>query len=190
MPLLIPDISHYEPNVQFHDIAAGGVPCVIVKATQGTSYTDPDFADFMERGRSVGLIMGAYAYINPGNGAGQADYLLNVSHLQAGDLQPIVDAEALGLTKATTEAALTELEAQGKKPILYASYAFWRDNLGSPTRWPLWMAAYRAVMPTLPSAVKLFAWQFSDHAVVPGIAEPCDCSHFFGTADDLAAYCV
>ncbi|MGI4789235.1 MAG: glycoside hydrolase family 25 protein [Janthinobacterium lividum] len=190
MTLLIPDVSHFEPDIQFHDMANAGIPAFITKSTQGTDYTDPTYLDFMARGRSVGLIAGAYAFINPSNGAAQAEYFLHVAHLQAGDLQPIVDAEKLGLTKATTEAALTDLEQRGHKPILYASFAFWRDVLGSPSRWPLWLAAYRAVMPVLPAGVTLFAWQYTDSATVAGVARTCDASHFYGTADDLSAYLI
>jgi GH25 family lysozyme M1 (1,4-beta-N-acetylmuramidase) len=188
--LLVPDISHYEPNVQFHDIKASGVPCVITKATQGTSYTDPTFLDFLARGRSVGLIMGAYAFLNPGGGAAQADYLLEVGHLTSGDLQPIVDAEKLGLTKETTFAALEELTRRGYAPILYASLSFFGDVLGNPTDYPLWLAAYRAVLPDLPGSVALFAWQYTDRGHCPGVATTCDCSHFYGSLDDLKSYCI
>ena len=186
-----PDLSHYEPDVQFHEIAAGGAPLVITKATQGTGYVDPTYKDFAARIRSVGMILGAYVFLDVGPEAPQIAHFLSVAHLQAGDLQPVVDAEAQGLGKAETFAALRDLEGRGYRPILYASLSFFHDALGSPCDWWLWLAAYRDNLPTLPNGVKLFAWQHTDHATFPGVAHPCDASYLYVPVPTLAAtFCI
>jgi len=188
--LRFPDLSHYEPDVQFHAMIAGGVPAFITKATQGSSNTDPTYAHFSARGRSVGLIAGAYSYLAPGDPVPQIDHFLSVAGLQAGDLPPIIDAEATGLSKGQTFAALQQFESRGFRPILYCSLSFFKDVLGAPTDWPLWLAAYRPYLPPLPEGVTLFAWQHTDHGVCPGVAQPCDMNYFYGDLSALKRFCL
>jgi GH25 family lysozyme M1 (1,4-beta-N-acetylmuramidase) len=185
-----PDLSHYTQGVDFHAMKAGGVPCFITKASQGASNTDPTYADFHARGRSVGLIVGAYTFINPGDEQGTVDHFLATAKLQSGDLQPIVDAEAAGLSRAQTVQAMRALEARKYHPILYCSISFFTDVLAAPDNWPVWVAAYRAHEPQLPSGVTRFAWQYSDHGVCPGVANPCDMNQFDGDIGALKAFCI
>lgn len=185
-----PDVSHYEPKIQFGELKASGVPCVITKATQGASNTDPTYADFIKRGRSVGLIMGAYTFLNPSDPAPQIEHFLATAKLQPGDLQPIVDAEATGLSRAQTVAAMRALEAKKYHPILYCSLAYFLNVLEAPDNWPLWLAAYRSVLPPLPKGVTLFAWQNTDSAVFAGVGSPCDGNQFYGSLADLKKYTI
>ena len=188
-----PDISHYtDPaSIDFHAVANGGVPLVITKASQGSHYTDPTYAGFAQRIRSVPLILGAYCYLNVAPEGPQVAHFIDVAHLQKGDLQPVIDAEEAGLGKDETFAAMEDLEGRGFSPILYASRSFFTDVLGSPTKWWLWMAAYRATLPTLPVGVRLFAWQHADAASCPGIAHPVDMSYLYVPVADLKTkFCI
>lgn len=190
--LLIPDISHHNTltDSAMHDMKAAGYPVVINKATQGGSNIDATFADRLARERSVGLIPGSYAFLDPNpSGIKQAQHYLKVAHLQKGDLQPIVDAESLGLTRTTFLQAMYTLEGQGYRPILYSYKSFW-ESLGSPVRWPLWIAGYTKSMPSLPASAEVFAWQYTDKEQVAGVVGPCDCSKFFGTLLDLKKYLI
>ena len=188
-----PDISHYTSGmINFHAVAnLGGCPLVICKSSQGRGYTDPTFAGFAQRIRSVPLILGAYCYLDTGPEAPQVAHFIDVSHLQKGDLQPVIDAEAAGLGKAATLATMADLEGRGYRPILYCSLSFFSDVLGSPTDWWLWVAAYRKTLPRLPAGVKLFGWQSSDNAACPGIPDPCDMSYLYVPVADLATkFCI
>lgn len=185
-----PDLSHYEPEVQFHGVADGGVPLVIIKATEGDRYIDPDYADFAARIRSVSLILGAYVFEDAAPADAQIAHFLSAAHLQSGDLQPVVDAEKLGLTRQEVFDALHDLEARGFAPILYASVAFWRDVLGSPTAWWLWIAAYWGQMPAMPAGARVLAWQHTDAGICPGVARPCDMSYLLVPVADLPKFCI
>ena len=188
-----PDISHYtDPSsIDFHAVAAGGVPLVICKASQGRGYTDPAYAGFASRIRSVPLILGAYCYLDVAPEGPQVSHFINVAHMQKGDLQPVIDAEAAGLGRQETFAAMADLEGRGYRPILYASLSFFNDVLGGPTQWWLWLAAYRPILPTLPAGVKLWAWQHTGQAVCPGIAHPVDMSYLYVPVADLATkFCI
>jgi lysozyme len=181
-----PDLSHFEPMVDFHTVAAAGIPLVITKCSEGVGYTDPTYQAYAERIRSVGLILGAYVFEDAAAAPPQIAHFLSTAHLQKGDLQPVVDAEALGLTRQETFDALYDLEARGYEPILYCNIAFWA-GLGSPVRWRLWLAAYRDDLPDLPGCIRLFAWQHTDHARCPGVGKPCDMSYLYVTPDELQA---
>ena len=182
-----PDVSHYEPVIDFHAIKGAGMDRVICKATEGSAYTDPTYSGFADRCRSVGLAVFAYAFLDPGNALAQTAHYCDVTHLQPGDGQPIVDAERQGLDRATTFLALHDLERRGFQPILYASLSFWEEVLLSPNRWALWLAAYRPNLPTLPDSVTLFGWQHTDIGICPGIAHPVDMSYFYG---DLETFLI
>ena len=185
-----PDLSHYEPVESFHALAAANVPLVITKATEG-NYTDPTWADYSARIRSVPMILGGYVFQDVGDVDPQIGHFLSAAHLQTGDLQPVLDAEALGLTQAATFAALRDFESRGFAPILYCSLSFFTDVLGSPSAWWLWLAAYRATLPALPRGVKLFAWQRTDHAIFPGISKPCDGNYLYVPVADLKTkFCI
>ena len=186
-----PDISHFESDVQFHDIAAT-CPLVITKCSEDAGYTDPTYQPFADRARTVdGLIFGSYVFEDAAPEGPQIAHFFSTAHLQPGDLQPVLDAEAAGLSKMETFAALYDMENRGYRPILYCSLAFYNDVLGSPTRWWLWLAAYRSKLPDLPDSILLFAWQHTDCGVCPGVAKPCDMSYLYVPVADLKAnFCI
>ena len=182
-----PDISHYETGIDFHAMRAGGIDRVICKATEGTGYTDPTYLDNYTRAKSVGLVVFAYVFLQPGNTTRQLSHFSDTTHLVPGDGQPIVDAETQGLGRSDTFQALRDLEMRGFRPILYASLSFWRDVLLSPLAWPLWLAAYRPDLPALPDGLTLFGWQHTDQGTCPGVPRPVDMSYYYG---DLNSYII
>ena len=185
-----PDLSHYEPQIDFHAMKSGGIPLFITKATQGDWFTDNTFIDFYKRGKSVGLTVGAYVYLENGLIAPQVNRFVTVANLKPGDLQPVIDMEAPGLTKRDCLEAIDVFRSHGFKPIAYCNLSFWRDVMGSHIDAPLWLAAYRSNRPVTPAAQELFAWQFTDQGLCYGVAKPCDMSRFYGTLDDLKRYTV
>lgn len=70
MLLKMIDISSWQhPNntaIDFRKVAASGVHGVVIKATQGTWYTNPDFADDAADADQAGLLVGAYHFAEPG----------------------------------------------------------------------------------------------------------------------------
>lgn len=187
-----PDVSHFEDVASFHAIQKqGGCPLVITKATEGAHCDDPLYQSYAQRARSVpGLLFGAYVFLDAGPALPQTAHFFSTVHLQKGDLQPIVDAEQKGLTRLETFDALKDMERRGYRPILYCSLDFFVNILGSPTRWWLWLAAYRDTLPTLPPGVKLFAWQHTLAGTCPGIKGPVDMSYLYVPVADLPEFCV
>ena len=71
------------------------VPCdfVIVKATQGTSYINPDFRRMAEAVLKAGKLLGIYHYAAGGNQIAEADHFLNVIRPYIGKATLWVDWE-------------------------------------------------------------------------------------------------
>ena len=59
---------------------------VFVKATEGRSYTNPEYDDQLFEARAAGIVVGHYHWLNDGDVQAQVDYFLAVADLQPGDL--------------------------------------------------------------------------------------------------------
>ena len=180
------DLSHYDGKVDFGAMQTeGGALAVIWKCTQGDTYRDPTYLPAQTRARATGLKWGGYLYLNVSTPpAPQVENFLAAAHLTAGDIQPIIDAEAPGLTCDAVFAALDDLAGRGYRPIVYSSLSFWNDVLHADTQYPLWLAAYREVLPDLPLSVDLFGWQHTDKGIFPGVSVPCDVSYLYGNLSE------
>lgn len=72
------DISHYQGTVDFASAYSSGARFVIIKATEGTSYTDPGFSSHYTGATNAGFIRGGYHFAHPdeSSGASQATFFL------------------------------------------------------------------------------------------------------------------
>ncbi|MFT8409911.1 GH25 family lysozyme [Schleiferilactobacillus perolens] len=68
------DIASYQAGI---DLGAVPGDFAIVKATQGTGYTNPDFARQVAQTLSSGKLLGFYHFLEVGNIQSQADYYLS-----------------------------------------------------------------------------------------------------------------
>lgn len=169
-----PDVSHYERGCDFAAMVKAGIRLCITKATEGAKNVDSLFGKYWPAMKLAGLKRFCYVFLLPNEAGSDILHFEDTTHLGSGDGQPIVDAEKNGLTASTVNAAMADLEARNLKPILYCSYAFWHDVLGSPSKWALWLADYNVSMPKMPTTVRMFAWQFAEDGTCPGVPHPCD----------------
>jgi hypothetical protein len=83
-----PDVSSAQGTVTWSSVQAAGASFAFAQASQGTSYTDPQFAANWQGISSAGLVRGAYHYGNPCNsGVQEATNFVNVVQAQ-GALSP------------------------------------------------------------------------------------------------------
>ena len=73
------DVSSYQGNVAWSTAWNNGARFAYVKATEGTGYTNPYFAQQYNGSYNVGMIRGAYHFARPNisSGTTQADYFAN-----------------------------------------------------------------------------------------------------------------
>jgi len=191
------DVSHHQGRIDWSQVALSNaesdcpVKFVIIKATEGGTFVDPDFETNLKGAREAGFVCGVYHFFNPSTPAGkQADFYINNVKLNKGDFAPVVDVERTGRSDKELQDGLSEFlsiieKHYGVKPIIYASAKFRKRHLDSDrfNYYPVWIAHYYVVRPD--SDVKWRIWQFTDRARVNGIAEYTDLNVFSGTEADF-----
>ncbi len=185
------DVSGYQPNVNWSTAAADGAQFAYVKATEGTTYTNPSFSAQYDGSYSAGLIRGAYHFAHPDSsgGATQADYFVAHGGGWSGDgrtLPPALDIEynpsgatCYGLSAASMvswiRAFSDEVHARtGKYPMIYTTFDWWSSCTGNSSAFaatnPFWIAKYSSTAPTsLPAGTGYWTmWQNADSGTFPG----------------------
>lgn len=193
------DISHHQGEIDWNLVAQSSamseqpIKFVIMKATEGSSFTDTSFYENMSQARDAGFVCGAYHFYDPGTSPGkQAEHFIATAHLVKGDFVPVVDVERTGRSSGDLQRELLiflkELEAHyGVKPIIYASSKFRKRHLSNQAfdEYPFWVAHYYVIRPE--TAKPWLFWQFTDHASVAGISEYVDFNVFKGTEAEFNA---
>lgn len=203
------DIARYQhPNgasIDWDAVRNDGKRYVIVKATEGRSYTNPYFRGDFSDALAAGVVHGAYHFARPdasaGDAAAEARYYVSVAGTMQGrnSLPPVLDLEANG---GLSDAAMVEWvrtwlttveNLTGRTPMIYTGRFFWNGQTGNNTtftRYPLWIAHYTsASAPNLPVGWTHYTmWQWTSSGSVAGIQGRVDLNRFAGTEGDLAAF--
>ncbi|MFD7730855.1 lysozyme [Kitasatospora phosalacinea] len=198
------DVSGYQGNVAWSTAYANGGRFVYVKATEGTSYTNPYFAQQYNGSYSVGMIRGAYHFALPdvSSGATQAAYFVAHGGGWSKDgktLPPALDIEynpygatCYGLSQAGMVSWIRDFSntvhtKTGRYPTIYTTTNWWSTCTGNNSSFaatnPLWIARYSTAVGTLPAGWSYQTiWQYSDSGTLPG-----DQDYFNGALDRVKA---
>ncbi len=190
------DVSHNQGTVDWNGVRQAGQVFAFMKATDGITYVDPEFATNWSGARAAGLLRGAYHFYETNDDpTAQAENFLKAVQLEPGDLPPVVDIERTKSGQSASQIVqdlqtwLDKVEqATGLVPIIYTGPGYW-DSLGTSAfgHYPLWIAEYGVQSPKLPNGwARWTFWQFSESGTVAGIS-PVDQDVFNGTLADLAA---
>ncbi|TXK40675.1 hypothetical protein FR742_14685 [Nonomuraea sp. C10] len=142
------DVSNYQPD---HDWEASPAEFGIIKATEGTGFTDKTFARHWQELDKKGIVRGAYHYAHPRNNPiAEAEHFLSVVNSQPakpGDLL-VLDLEttngrSVSEVNAWAKAWLSHVKAKtGVTPLFYSGWHF-ADTYGAGlSEYPLWVAHY------------------------------------------------
>jgi lysozyme len=199
------DVSHYDGTIDWAKVKASGIDFAFMKATQGTTFVDPDFATNWKDAGAAGVIRGAYHYLQPElDATAQADFFIATAGMPAtGDLPMALDLEVLdNLTGAQVAAAaqtfLARVQAKtGRVPVVYTSARFW-GTLGTPGPSPtpfqpyaLWDAQWTTACPNMPAPWMTWTfWQYASTGTVPGISGMAnvDLDEYNGSLASLQGY--
>lgn len=132
MTIFYPDVADYQAGISFT-----GCVIAMVKATEGTFYTNPDYAPAKVRAAKAGAFFCAYHFLHAGNGAAQASYAHGV--VGAGvplmiDCEPTFDANGT-IASAPQISDVVDFINQyralgGTVYLLYLPHWYWQGNLG------------------------------------------------------------
>lgn len=146
------DISSYQSGI---DLTV--VPCdfVIIKATQGTGYVNPDCDRAYQQAKRAGKLRGTYHYVGGGNAVAEADYYINNIKGYIKDGLLAIDWEAEQNSAWGNEAYLEQLvrrviERTSIKPLIYSMASRYAQVAAVAKKLDcgLWVAEYADMNPT------------------------------------------
>lgn len=202
------DLSHHQDlSLNLAQARRDGCEFAFIKAAEGGSLIDDEFAANLAEARAAGMLVAAYVFVR--TNASAAAHVALANKVIPRDVPIILDVEtAIDKTKpslAQARAVLDAFRAAGRPPVLsYIPLWYWRDVWGSPALagWPpLWSSRYPdMVVGTLADEwadVPASYWngygglpvallQFTSSARIAGY-QPLDANAFRGTRDQLAA---
>jgi hypothetical protein len=197
------DISHHQDlRLDLAQCRREGVEFVFIKATEGASFVDSEFAANLAEARAAGLLAGAYHYVR--SSASAAAQVANVQRVVPRDVPVIPDVEANSGGVDLVRDNVNRLRAAGYSvPLSYIPRWYWQQ-LGQPSLAglpPLWSSRYpdnivgsiadewADVPPHYWNGyggLEVAVLQFTSSARIAG-HQPLDANAFRGTRDQLAA---
>lgn len=179
------DVSHYQGTVDWVKVKAAGIAFAYAKATDGNTYTDPQFHTNWQGMQAAGILSGAYHFYETNDDpVTQANNFINtVASLTANDLAPVVDIEIFkGNYGSNSVAANLQIwldtveKALGRTPMIYTGPSFWNQTINSDfSKYPLWVAEYGVTTPKIPFGWTTWNfWQYSQSGSVDGVTGSVD----------------
>ena len=189
------DISSWQAGI---DLSV--VPCdfVVIKATQGTGYTNPDYARSYSQAKAAGKCLGVYHYAEGGSPTAEADYFIKQVGSRIGECILVLDWEgeqnpAFGVNDfAWCKAWLDRVANKtGVRPLLYISQSV-MGRFNGIGNYGLWIAQYADMIttgyqstPWNEGAYDCAMRQYSSCGRLSGYAGNLDLNKFYG---DRAAW--
>ncbi|MGA8114674.1 MAG: lysozyme [Actinocatenispora sp.] len=184
------DVSHYQGTVNWSSNYSKGARFAYIKATESTSYTDPQFNRNYTASRSAGFIRGAYHFARPASssGATQAKYFSNHGGGWSADgktLPPALDMEynpsgstCYGLSHASMVSWIKSFSNYmhtrwHKYPMIYTTFDWWNTCTGNSSAFaktnPFWIARYSSSQPSAPAGTATWTiWQYASSGTFAG----------------------
>lgn len=172
------DASHHQGRIDWPAVARSGIDFAYLKATEGTTFTDPDFAANRRRAVREGIDVAGYHYFQLcSDGAAQAAHFLAVLGDREPAVPPALDLELQGscADPPGAEALLQQVRAflrrvdraTGTRTVVYLYPEFeerfgFADDLADH---PQWVRRLGDRPPRRAWAV----WQHDDAGRVPGM---------------------
>lgn len=198
------DVSSHQRDVAWSTLWNSGVKWAYVKATEGTYYTNPYFAQQYRGSYNVGMIRGAYHFATPDttNGATQADYFVDHGGGWSKDgktLPGALDIEwnpygdaCYGKTPSGMVTWIRDFlnrykARTGRDAVIYTATSWWKQCTGNHSGFasanPLWIARYAPTVGELPAGWAYYTmWQYTSSGPTVG-----DHNKFNGALDRLRA---
>ena len=183
------DVSHYQGTVNWAGAFANGARFAYMKATEGTTFRDPNFSANYTGSYNAGFIRGAYHFAQPSSstGAAQADYFVAHGGGWSKDgktLPPMLDIEygatstCYGLSQSAMvswiSSFINEVHAKTTRwATIYTTTDWWTQCTGNSGAFaandPLFIARYSTSVGTLPAGWGFYTfWQYADSGTFPG----------------------
>lgn len=190
------DVSKWNGDIDWRQVRGAGVAFAFIKATEGKDMLDPRFDEYWRNARAARVPHAPYHfYYFCSTADEQADwFILNVPR-DSMHLPPVLDVEWNSTSKtcryrpspvtvrAEMKRFMDRIEAHyGKRPIIYTSVDFHRDNLeGHFNDYHFWVRSVAKHPRDIYPERRWAFWQYTSTGVVPGIRGDTDINVFAGT---------
>lgn len=140
------DISNHQRGIDVDRVQ--GLDFVIIKATEGRTYRNPDMSRTYRDARAEGLKTGLYHYASGGNAVAEAEHFVNTVGDRVGENILVLDYEGTAVNNGVGW-AMDFMDAvynmTGVKPVIYMSRSVisrydWTPAVNAGYK--LWVAAY------------------------------------------------
>lgn len=174
------DVSGWQGNIDYSEVASSGIEIVYMKASEGTSFVDPYFNQNYTNAKANGLKVGFYHYLTARSNSeavAEANFFVSTISGMTPDCRLAMDFESFGNLSAEeiNEIGLTFMQTveslSGKEMVIYSDTSN-ASNIfgGSLTNYPLWVAQYEVEEPTTNGNWDSWVgWQYTDAGEISGI---------------------
>lgn len=179
------DISHHQGEINWKIVSRQkNLKFVYIKATEGGTYQDPKYSEYLKQARRRGMKVGSYHFMRTTSSVWH-QFINFMAHVdpKKQDLVPMIDVEECKHWTSEQLADSVNLmsrlleQVYRQKPIIYSGQHFYNQRLAKRlNEHPLWIARYGNTPPTVASPYII--WQFTEKAQIPGIPTPVDLNQF------------
>lgn len=174
------DVSGWQGNIDYSEVASSGIEIVYMKASEGTSFVDPYFNQNYTNAKANGLKVGFYHYLTARSNSeavAEANFFVSTISGMTPDCRLAMDFESFGNLSAEeiNEIGLTFMQTveslSGKEMVIYSDTSNASNIFGGGlTNYPLWVAQYEVEEPT-PNGNwnNWVGWQYTDAGEISGI---------------------
>jgi lysozyme len=190
------DVSKWNGDIDWRAAKGSGVSFAFIKATEGKDRIDSGFERNWRHAAAAGVPHAPYHfYYFCSTADDQADWFIRNVPKASVRLPPVLDVEwnhasptcKLRPDSTTVRAAMQRfmdrIEAHyGKRPIIYTTVDFHRDNLvGHFDDYHFWIRSTAAHPEDIYASRRWAFWQYTATGVVPGVPGNTDINVFAGT---------
>ena len=183
------DVSRWQGNINFEQVANSGIQIVYIKATEGTTYVSPTFEKSYQNAKANGLKIGFYHYVTARTeeeAKAEAQFFASKIQGKEIDCKLAMDFEEFGNLNnneinAIGLAFIKKLQELTQKPVVIYSNSYTARTVwnGEILNYPLWIAEYGVSKPRDNGKwSKYVGWQYTDTGKVNGISGNVDRDKF------------
>lgn len=186
------DISRHQGKIEWEEVAKNrDIRFVYIKASEGSTYTDPNFKENISGAKKAGLKVGAYHYMSMSSSSkSQFDHFRRLYPKKTAELIPMIDVEKCGKsTRKQVQKRLSELMSlmksyYGKYPMIYSVNGTYNRYLAPEfNTYVLYIGRYGKNPPIIRGKGHYDIWQYSEKGSVKGIIKDVDLCKFHKSSD-------
>lgn len=181
------DVSHHNGNISWGTVKQNKkIQFVYIKATEGETYTDPNYKVNFKNARKNGFKVGSYHLFRMTSGAhNQFRHFKKTVDKDKQDLIPMIDVEttdkhSVKETRDSLRVFLKLVEKEyGEKPMIYGTNRSYNTICGIWfNRYKLYLGRYGKNPPLIKGKEHYLIWQYSEKGKIKGIPKNVDLCKF------------